>query len=1051
MTGHFRSRAEANENHGQFRVLRGGESKRSKRSQLLRTLWLLFGVLLLGMALLIALAGLARAGGPKYVAGASFFDSNSKGTPLTWAQGTVNYYTDQGDLSPILPQARADAFVADAFSRWTSVATAAISTTQAGQLGEDVSGQNVIANSDGAITMPADVLPSAVDKPVAIAYDADGKVTDALLGLGAGDSFYCFSNAVFGGLDNFSSDAHLLHALVVINGNCAQSSSQLPDVTYRLVRVLGLVLGLDWSQVNVNVLTRKPTPTAEDYAGFPVMHAADSISCVPISRCYSNADQLKMDDRASISRLYPVTAQNQATFPGKQLFFENTVRIYGSVHFIDANGQPAQPMQGVNVVARWVDPVTGQRSRRYAAASVSGFLFRGYAGNPVNGYNDSTGQRYDRYGSDDPAVEGVFDLAGLEVPNGSSSAQYELSVEALDPLWSQAVGPYGPWQVQPSGTAQPIVVSVSQGGAVQQDVVMQDSATEAQDWREPDTFTLPSTVPPAADWVGSLSGYGDSDYLWFHGQANRTMSVEVTALDASGAATESKALPVVGMWPLSDPPGTDAPAATPFAFNTGTFGVTRLDAMLSAPADFRIGISDYRGDGRPDFRYHARVFYGDTVIPARASVAGGTAQAVQGLGFRASTAATIGGNTVPVLSARPSQLLVTAPPAPDGVQSITLGDTTGVSSSMTDVLTYGAGASDIIRLLAGSNPPTPVGGEAANPISVRVLTADGSTPVNGASVLFSVVPAAAFSVCGGAASCTVLTDESGLVSTRVTVLTAGTMTITAALAPASYPTPKLVQTTLQGTSSALDLVLSSPYMWIAQGATLDVPLTGRVLASGAPLSGRAVNYQVVKGSATLSSSTATTDGNGYVTTTLHIAGLAGDVQVSTCVQPGNSPCQTFSMAAVQASALRLEPVSGSIQIVPVGQSFQPVTVRVTDSSTVPKPVRGAAVVFDSDVFRPAQDTPVETVGETIITRHSAPVILSSSQLLVTSDANGLASVLPSPGTASGAVEIEGTATVGDSEPLRFEAESLWPPPPENAKRKVERHTREASGKGTSQQ
>lgn len=28
---------------------------------------------------------LARAGGPKYVAGASYFNSNVKGTPLTWA------------------------------------------------------------------------------------------------------------------------------------------------------------------------------------------------------------------------------------------------------------------------------------------------------------------------------------------------------------------------------------------------------------------------------------------------------------------------------------------------------------------------------------------------------------------------------------------------------------------------------------------------------------------------------------------------------------------------------------------------------------------------------------------------------------------------------------------------------------------------------------------------------------------------------------------------------------------------------------------------------
>ena len=53
-----------------------------------------------------------------------------------------------------------------------------------------------------------------------------------------------------------------------------------------------------------------------------------------------------MDDRAALSRLYPVTAQNLASFPGKQLFFENTVRIHGTVCFADASGQPAQPDAG---------------------------------------------------------------------------------------------------------------------------------------------------------------------------------------------------------------------------------------------------------------------------------------------------------------------------------------------------------------------------------------------------------------------------------------------------------------------------------------------------------------------------------------------------------------------------------------------------------------------------------------------------------------------------------------------------------------------------------
>src|SRR4029077_19986445 len=117
-----------------------------------------------------------------------------------------------------------------------------------------------------------------------------------------------------------------------------------------------------------------------------------------ISICYPNADQPKMDDQAALSRLYPVTSQNQQNFPGKQLFSANTIRIHGSAYFVDGSGQPAQPMQGVNVVARWVDPKTNQPSGVYVAASVSGFLFRGNAGNPASGFNDSTGQPFTRFG-----------------------------------------------------------------------------------------------------------------------------------------------------------------------------------------------------------------------------------------------------------------------------------------------------------------------------------------------------------------------------------------------------------------------------------------------------------------------------------------------------------------------------------------------------------------------------------------------------------------------------------------------------------------------------
>src|SRR5205807_5876237 len=152
---------------------------------LLRLIDGLLSCVALSVALSVIAPRPALAGGPRYVAGVSYFDPTTKGTPLTWSQGVINYYTDQGDLSPILLGANADSFVADAFSRWTAVPTAAVSSTLAGHLAEDVNGTNVSV-TNGVVTMPADILPTAVSTPVGIVYDADGRVTDALLWQGAG-------------------------------------------------------------------------------------------------------------------------------------------------------------------------------------------------------------------------------------------------------------------------------------------------------------------------------------------------------------------------------------------------------------------------------------------------------------------------------------------------------------------------------------------------------------------------------------------------------------------------------------------------------------------------------------------------------------------------------------------------------------------------------------------------------------------------------------------------------------------------------------------------
>jgi hypothetical protein len=987
---------------------------------------------LLRLALTVALVFLfvvgSRAGGPKCVAGTSYFDATTAGQPLLWPLGAITYYTDQGDLSPLLPNASANSFVAGAFGQWTSVSTAALTVTNGGSLAEDVNGTNVTLNSDGSISMPLDIQPMATGTPIGIVYDGDGSVTDALIGTGAGGSSQCYSNAVFGGSDNYGSFATYQHALIVINGQCAQQSSQLIDVEYRLVRVIGNVLGLDWSQVNPNVLTRTPLPTSDDYAGFPVMHSTDPLNCMPITLCYPNPYQLAMDDIAAISRLYPVTAQNQSGFPGKQVFSTATARIHGSVWFTDTHGNRTQAMQGVNVVARWIDANTHLPSRRYVAASVSGFLFTGNEGNPITGTDDAVGDPLAEWGSDSQTLEGYFDLAGLVLPNGGS-AQYQLTVEAIDPTWSAHVGPYSTGPVAPSGTAQPITVTVAAGSDVQQDILMGASAQPlppiASSW------TSPAALPFGGDWAGSLSGYGNMAYFVFPAQANRTLSVAVTALDELGNATLTKAQPVIGMWAASDPPGTATPAFTPSPFNQLPYALTRLDAQVASSSNFLIGISDVRGDGRPDYRYQAHVLYADSVSPARVGVNGG-AVTVQGTGFASQLTAMVGNTAATPLAFSAGRMILAAPAHADGPQSIAVIDpVSGASSVMTNVLTYGAAPSDNIVLVGGINRPTPVGTQAANPMTVRVLAADGVTPVRGATIGWSASGGVQLSACGGASSCRASSDQNGIAATMLTPAAIGVSTITATLAPGVYSSSPSVSVSLNATESASDLGVLTPYLWIAQGATVSVPLTARVLSNGAPQSNATVNYTVVSGTGTLSAASAKTSSTGYATVTLSVAQLAALVQVTACVGPANVPCQTVYANAVPLAQQNLQPVSGSGQI-STGSAFQPITVQVTDSSSPPNAVLGAGVSFLTTVLRPGGTSPSGGAGETNPGNPAMPVILAVSQASTITDVNGLASIVPSAGRFSAPLEVDVGVTAGTNGWLDYPLEVFPAPASENS-------------------
>ena len=241
--------------------------------------------------------------------------------------------------------------------------------------------------------------------------------------------------------------------------------------------------------------------------------------------------------------------------------------------------------------------------------------------------------------------------------------------------------------------------------------------------------------------------------------------------------------------------------------------------------------------------------------------------------------------------------------------------------------------------------------------------------------------------------------------------------------PRVYSPAQSVSGTLSATSSSSDIGVTTPYLWIAQGASLNVPLTARVVNMGTPENGAAVDFFVDQGSGSLSAPSAVTNSNGYASVTLMLTNFTANVQLSAYVAPGNKPCQTIYGNAVAAAMMKLQAVAGAGQVL-AGTAFQPLTVRVTDSSTPPNPVLGSSVLFQSTVLRPMGNELILTPGDPTTTQPGTPVILSVNQSAVQSDANGLASFVPSVGSFTGPLEIEIEVSARTTAVLQNELETF---------------------------
>ena len=931
------------------------------------------------------------AGGPKYVAGVTYFNPAVVGQPVHWAGGIVHYYVDQGPLSGQVSNQQATAMVDAAAALWSAVPTAGVSLIDAGPLNEDVSGSSVVAGNS-VFSQPADVTPSATSYPVGVVYDADGSVINALFGSGASDPTSCQNNGVWVWLDNIQPDATVAHAIILLNGLCTANSSLLAMMSFQLERAFGRVLGLDYSQVNPNAITNnEPNGTL----GWPVMQPLSG-QCGPSGgNCIPNPSVLRYDDIAALNRIYPITAANLAGFPGKQLTADNTVSLQGTVTFRAGTG-----MQGVNVVARPLDS-NGNPLYQYTVTFVSGAYFNGKHGSPVTGWTDTHSNLLTNWGSNDPTLQGYFDLRYIPLPPGVTTASYQVTFQPIKPLYvlSQSVGPYTDGTPNPSGTMPMLSVSNLAAGSSQTLTVNIPDSASGGFQSAIGTESAPRQLPPSGLWCGRLGQLGQTDWFVFPVRGNRTFTVVTQALNEQGVPSEYKAMPAIGVWDAFNPVGSPAAGSAP-GLNGWATGESWLRVSTSADDVVRLGIADMRGDGRPDYAYNGWVLYADTVSPARLPASGGPI-VLRGMGFRPSDTVLVGGQPAIVTSISPNEITAIAPAAASGVTGSVDVEVDDLpifyaAAILSGGISYDAGTGDALTLVSGPSATVPL--DVPIPYSVQAVGSN-LQPAGGVTVTYTVTSGTATLGCG-ANPCRVTATGDGLATVSVTAHDTNPAVVTVMLSNGS----SLQAHFAGGTAPTISAL--TPGLSVAAGATVSWTTQVLVLTNGVPASGQSVTWKTASGITLQDTTAVLTSSSGIATKTLTVGPLAPGVQATAtaCVN-GTTQCATFTVLGARPEFAYLEPISGTAQSLAASGTPAQVALRLRDMNG--NPMAGGTVSFYQALYAWAPPCPPHG-------RCAQAQLLSSQAATATSALDGTVIFAPAslPGVPTSLIGLASTGNTG---------------------------------------
>jgi hypothetical protein len=951
-----------------------------------------FGLLALAM-----MPALAVAGGPKYIAGSSYFNSGLEGQPIAWANGKISYYVDQGALSSYVTHTQAVAMVDAAAALWSNVATAAVALSDQGTLAEDVTGSNLKASSR-VITAPADVTPAATGYSVAVLFDADGAIIDALYGEYSSEPLACQKNGVYTRVDNFGVAGTIAHAVIILNGRCASSDDLVATMNWGLERAFGRVLGLDSSQVNPTALSDGNT---DALAAWPVMQPESGMCGAAGGDCLPNPGTLSYDDIAALNRLYPVTAANQSSFTGKTVTATATVSITGTVSF-----KTGQGMQGVNVVARPLD-ASGNPMYQYTVTSVSGFRFNGNHGNAITGTTDSSGNALSRWGSTDTALQGYFDLGGMPLPPGMSSAQYQISFESIEEDYVKAysVGPYLLGSPTISGSLATVTVAaLSPGGSKTLAVKATGSAAGGVD-AAIGSASQPRSLPVTGFWSGRLTEVGAGDWYEFSVRSGRKFTVMTLALDESNTPTARKAMPVLAVWDALLI-GDSTPVASAAALDGWTTGQSWIQVTTATDDTLRLGIVDARGDGRPDYSYTGMVLYADTVEPARLTASGG-AIILHGNGFRLTDTVTVGGKSATITNISPTEIDAVAPASSvTGSVNVVVTDTaySHVTATISDGISYDAGSDDALTLVSAPSGTVSIG--VPENFSVQALAPD-LTGAGGVKVIYKLVSGKATLGCG-ATTCMVIAGGDGSATLTVTPTDTNLSVVTASLSNGSS-----LQCEFTG-GTAPTLVSLSKQLSVAAGATVTWTVQALVLNGGNPMSGQAVAWtSSVAGLAPQGTTAAISNSSGVAQKVLVVSGLAkGETATAKACLNGTSTCVNYSVFGARPEYASVLSVSGMAQSLEATATPNQVVLRLEDMNG--NPMAGGTVTLYESLY--AWTPPCGRHG-----RCAQAQLLKTAAATVTSGIDG--SVIFTPISISGvATRLVGVAVTGYSSTLNLEIE-----------------------------